>query len=66
MEMIRQDADCVRCEWQAGLNRTINLPQALDLLDKQLAGPVEERNGEKEYPAFDSRAPISRHRCSMA
>jgi hypothetical protein len=31
------------------------------MLDKQLARPVKKRNGEKEYPAFDSWAPISRH-----
>ena len=59
MEMVRQDSDGVRCERQARLNRTINLPQVLDMLDKQLAGPVNKRNGEKEYPAFDSWAPIS-------
>ena len=63
--MIRQDADGVRCKRQARLNRTIDLPQALDMLDKKLARPVEKRNGEKEYPAFDSWAPISRHHRTM-
>jgi hypothetical protein len=48
MEMVRQDADGVRCERQALLNLTINLPQALDMLDKQLARPIKKRNGEKE------------------
>src|SRR4029453_7723974 len=61
MEMVRQDADGVRCKQQARLNRTINLPQALDMLDKQLARSVKKRDGEKECPAFDSWAPISRH-----
>jgi len=59
MEMVWQDADGVRCERQARLNRTIDLSQALDMLDKQLAGSINKRNGEKEYPAFDSWAPIS-------
>src|SRR5438132_13883222 len=63
--MVRQDADRVRCERQARLNLTINLPQALDILDKQLARPVKKRNGEKEYPAFNSWAPISRHHSIM-
>jgi hypothetical protein len=64
--MVRQDADSICCERQAHLNRTINLPQVLDMLDKQRAGPVKKRNGEKEYPAFDSWAPISRHQQNMA
>jgi hypothetical protein len=37
MQMVRQDADGVRFERLARLNRKINLPQVLDLLDKQLA-----------------------------
>jgi hypothetical protein len=37
MEMVRQDADGVRFEWQARLERTINLPQAFDMFDKKLA-----------------------------
>jgi hypothetical protein len=61
MEMVRQDADGVRFEWQARLDRTINLPQAFDMFDKKLAGAVSKYNGEKEYPAFDFWAPISRH-----
>jgi hypothetical protein len=61
MEMVRQDADGVCFEWQVRCNRTINLPQAIDMLDKQRAGPVSKRNREKEYPTFDSRTPISRH-----
>jgi hypothetical protein len=59
--MIRQDADGVCFEQQARCNRTINLPQAIDVLAKQLAGPISKRNREKEYPAFNSRTPISRH-----
>jgi len=66
MEMVRQDADGVCCERQACLNRTIHLPQTLDMLDKQLAGSVKKRNGEKEYPAFDTWAPVSRHHSIMA
>jgi len=60
--MIRQDADGVRFEWQARLDRAINLPQAFDMFDKELAGPVSKHNREKEYSAFDFWAPISRHR----
>jgi hypothetical protein len=36
MEMVRQDADGVRCEWQACLDRTINLPQAFDMFESSL------------------------------
>src|SRR5215813_376284 len=36
------------------------------MLDEQLAGPVNKRNSEKEYSAFDSWAPISRHRHIIA
>jgi hypothetical protein len=47
-------------------DRTINLPQAFDMFDKKLAGPVSKHNREKEYPAFDFWAPISRHRRVIA
>jgi len=40
MEMVRQDADGVCFEWQARLDRTINLPQAFDVFDKKRARPV--------------------------
>jgi hypothetical protein len=53
-------------EWQALLDRTINLPQAFDMFDKKLAGPVSQHNREKEDPAFDFWTPISRHRWIMA
>jgi hypothetical protein len=66
VEMVRQDADGIRCERQAHLNRTINFPQGLDMLDKQLARSVKERNGEEEYPAFEPWAPISRHQRIVA
>ena len=66
MEMVRQDADSVRFKWQACLDRTINLPQVFDVLDKKLAGPVRQDNREKERPAFNFWAPISRHRRIMA
>jgi hypothetical protein len=66
MEMVRQDADGVRFEWQAHLDRTINQPQAVDMFDKQRARPVKEYNGETEHPAFDFWAAISRHRRIMA
>ena len=59
MEMVRQDADGVGFEWQARLDRTINLPQAFDMFDKKLAGAVSKHHRKKEYPAFDFRAPIS-------
>jgi hypothetical protein len=35
------------------LNRRIKLPQAFDLCDENLAGPVSKHNGEKEYPVFN-------------
>jgi hypothetical protein len=54
-------ADGVCFEWPARLNRTINLPQAFDMFDKKPARPVSEHDREKEYPAFDFWAPISRH-----
>jgi len=66
VEMVRQDADGIRYERQAHLNRTINFPQVLDVLDKQLARPVKKRNGEKECPAFDLWSPVSRHHRTMA
>jgi len=66
MEMVRQDADGVRLERQARLNCAIDLPQALDMLDKQFAGPVDKREREKEYPAFDCWTPASRHHRIMA
>ena len=66
MEMVWQNADGVGFERQARLNRTINLPQALDMLDKQFAGPVKKREREEEYPAFDCWTPISRHQRIMA
>jgi hypothetical protein len=59
--MVWQDADGVCFERQARLNRTISLPQAVDILDKQHAGPVGKHNREKEYPASDFWAPIPRH-----
>jgi hypothetical protein len=59
MEMVRQYADGVRLERQARLNCAIDLSEAFDLFDQQVTGPVGEHNREKEYPAFDSRAPIS-------
>ena len=64
-EMVRQDADGVRCEWPARLDRTINLPQAFDMYDKKRARPVSKHKREKEHPAFDVWAPISRHRRMM-
>ena len=48
MEMVRQDADGVCFERQVRCNRTINLPQAIDMLDKQPAGPVSKRNRENK------------------
>jgi hypothetical protein len=36
------------------------------MFDKKRAGPVRKHNGEKEYPAFDFWAPISRHLRIMA
>jgi hypothetical protein len=47
VEMVRQDADGVRFERQARLERTINLPQAFDMFDKKLAGPVSKHHREK-------------------
>jgi hypothetical protein len=66
MEMVRQDADGVRFERQARLNRAIDLPQAFDMLDKQFAGPVNKCERVKEYPAFDCWTPISRHQRIIA
>jgi hypothetical protein len=66
MEMVGQDADGIRFEWQARLDRTINLPEVVDMFDKKRAGPVNKHNGEKEHPAFDLWAPISRHRRIMS
>ena len=66
MEMVRQDADSVRFERQALLDRTINLSQVRDMLDQQTAGAVSKHNREKEHPAVDFRAPISRHDRIMA
>jgi len=66
MKVVRQDADGVRFEWQARLDRTINLPQAFDMFDKKVTRPVSKHNCEKENPAFDFWAPISRHRPNMA
>jgi hypothetical protein len=37
MEMVRQNADGVPCEWPARPDRTINLPQAFDLLRRIMA-----------------------------
>jgi hypothetical protein len=53
MEMVRQDADGVGFEGQARLNRAVDVPQARDMFNKQFAGPVNKREREKEYPAFD-------------
>jgi hypothetical protein len=53
MEMVRQDADGVCFEWPARLI-------------KKLARPISEHDREKEYPAFDFWAPISRHRRIIA
>jgi len=61
MEMVWQDADGVRFEWQARLDPTINLPQMFDLPDQKLAATISKHNGEKEYPAFDFWALITRH-----
>src|SRR5580704_7290758 len=36
MEMVRQDADSVRFERQARLDRTINPPQEFDMFDEKL------------------------------
>ena len=66
MEMVRQDADGISFERQAQLNRAIGLPQALDVLDKQLAGPVDKCEREKEPSAFDCWTPVSRHPRTMA
>ena len=66
VEMVRQDADGVRFKRPARLDRTINLPQAGDALDQQIAGAVSKHDREKEHPAADSRAPISRHGRIMA
>src|SRR5262245_24589301 len=66
MEMVRQDADGVRFERQARLNRAINLPQALYMSDKQVAGPVSKRDREKELAALDVWTPISRHDAIIA
>jgi hypothetical protein len=59
MEMIRQDADGVCFKWQALLDRTINLPQAFDMIDKKCARPASQHNREKEQPAFGVCAPIA-------
>jgi hypothetical protein len=66
MEMVRQDADGVRFERQSRIDCAINLPQAFDMSDKKLAGPVSQYNREKEDTAFDFWAPISRHRRIIA
>ena len=42
-----------------GLDRTMNLPQAFDIFDKKVAGPVSKHNREEEYPALEFWAPIS-------
>jgi hypothetical protein len=54
MDVVRQDADGVRFEGQARPDRTINLPPAFDVFDKQLAGPISKHDREKEHPAFNS------------
>jgi hypothetical protein len=51
--MVGQYADGFCFEWQARLDRTINVPQALDMFDKKLARPVSEHDREKEHPTFD-------------
>jgi hypothetical protein len=66
MEMVGQYADGFCFEWQARLDRTIDVPQALDMFDKQLARPVSKHDREKEHPTFDFWAPIARHRRIMA
>jgi hypothetical protein len=48
------------------LDRTINLPQAFNVFDEKLTGPVGQHDREEKYPTFDFWAPISRHRRSMA
>jgi hypothetical protein len=45
--MVRQDADGIRFKWPAGVDRTINLPQAFDMFDKELAGAISKHNREK-------------------
>src|SRR5262249_18011552 len=45
----------------ARLDPTINLPQMFDLPDQKLAATISKHNDEKEYPAFDFWAPITRH-----
>jgi len=66
MEMVRQDADSVRCKWPACVDRTISLLQACDMFDKEFARPIRKHDREKEYPAFNVRTPISRHRRIIA
>ena len=44
----------------------IAAPQALDMFDEKLAGPVSKHHREKEYPTFDFWAPISRYRRIIA
>jgi hypothetical protein len=56
----------VRFKWPAGVSRTINLPQAFDMLEKDFARPISKHNREKEYPALHVWTPISRHRWIMA
>src|SRR5205807_10535252 len=48
------------------MEAAVDLPQALDMLDKQFAGPVKKREREKEYPSFDCWMPISRHQRIIA
>jgi hypothetical protein len=47
------------------VDRTIDLPQAFDMFDKELARPISKHNREKEYPAVNVWTPISRHRWIM-
>jgi hypothetical protein len=59
MNMIGQDADGDGFEWSTLLYDAINLPQAVNLLDEQMARSIGKNDRKEERATVDSLVGIA-------
>jgi hypothetical protein len=61
VKAVRQNTDRDRLEWTAFLDRPVDLPQTIDLIHQQVAGPLSENDRKEEKAAFSSNTTLLRH-----
>jgi hypothetical protein len=61
VNVIRQDADRDRLKRTALLDRSVNLPEAVDLIDKKVTRPFRKNDREKENATLGFSSNVSRH-----